>query len=140
VGKSKEKEVDQRTALEKMQDLSRDIFVSLFILVVLVIPTTYIGVRSFQPMTIPGYTGTTFANYLIDQFSNHVDMDLQTEAFLEVVVSPYASAIDVVTQLFPQLEKRNESPITLKSAPDSWWNAIQGHCIFWLERAGNYGD
>jgi hypothetical protein len=137
VGKSKEKEVDKRTALEKMQDLSRDIFVSLFILVILVIPTTYIGVRSFQPMTVPGYEKNTFANFLVDQFENHLAYEAQTIVFLEVLVSPYSAAIDLAKNIFPNLDKRETiqtSGISWKKVPDSWWLAIQEKCIYWLKK------
>lgn len=88
-------------------------------------------------MTIPGYEQTTFSEYLVGQFSNHVDMDLQTEAFLEVLVSPYAAVVDVSSELFPQLKNNGGPSISLKEVPDSWWNAIQKRCIFWLERARN---
>jgi hypothetical protein len=128
VGKSKEKEVDKRTAWEKMQDLSRDIFVSLFILVVLVIPTAYIGVRTFHPMTVPGYENTTFANYMVDQFSYHLGEDVQQVAFLKILVAPYKSGLEVLVKLFSQKNTSfnyTRDQFTWRELPSAWWTAIQ---------------
>ena len=138
VGKMGPKEDDKRTRGEKIQDITRDIFVFLVILLVLVIPTTYIVIRGSQPMTIPGYEDVTFFQYLKDQFVNHVDDDMQTRAFFEVMVSPYAAVIEVATKLNPEIDTRTKgqvSSITLRDVPDSWWASIQNHCIFWLKRA-----
>jgi hypothetical protein len=131
-----EKKNTKTQVLEKVQDVSRDVFVTMFILIVFVIPTIYIGVRAFQPMTLPNYTNTTFYGYLKDQFVNHVDENLATQTFLEVLVSPYAAAIKVVTQLYPNLDSRTkgQSPeITWRDVPNAWWTGIQKECIYWLD-------
>lgn len=88
-------------------------------------------------MTILGYENTTFANYLVDQFENHLAYEAQTTVFLEVLVSPYSAAIDVAKNMFPNLDKREtvQMPsISWKEVPNFWWSSIQEKCVYWLKK------
>ncbi len=126
------KEDDKRTRGEKIQDTTRDIFVFLVILFIFVIPTIYIGVRTFQPMTLPGYSDRTFNNFIQDEFKNHLREDAQLVAFLKILITPYSSGIDVIVRIFPKLDQRIESKkssIILSDVPNVWWASIQEECV-----------
>ncbi len=137
VGKMQPNEDDERTRGEKIQDTTRDIFVFLVILFVFVIPTIYIAVRTFQPMTLPGYEDITFAEYIKYQFTERIDYDVQIRAIWYVIAAPYYAVVDVLSEIFPNIvnnPKDQFSTITLKDIPDAWWINIQRESVFWLSR------
>jgi hypothetical protein len=130
-----EKKKTKTQVLEKVQDISRDVFVTLLILIVFVVPTIYIGVRAFQPMTLPGYENISLAEFIQDQFLHRVADNLQTYAFLEVLVSPYAATIDVFSQLNIRNKQNEQTLLSWKEIPNAWWLSIEKYCVFWINRA-----
>jgi hypothetical protein len=137
VGNRRPKENDKRTKMEKIQDTTRDIFVLLVIFFVFVIPTIYIGVRSFQPMTLPGYEDITFAEYIKYQFTERMDYDVQIKAIWYVVAAPYYAVVDVLSEIFPNIiaNSKDQYPtITWKDIPNAWWINIQRESVYWLNR------
>lgn len=132
MGKKNEEVVDTRTTPEKIQDIVRDVFIGLFILLFFILPTAYIGIRSFQPMTIPGYENSTYSLFLVDQFTNHLGADVQQVAFLKILIAPCKSAILLLSQelsLNSVQTPESNRPVSILQIPDVWWTGIQEETI-----------
>ncbi len=135
MGKMQPNEDDERTKGEKIQDTTRDIFVFLVILLVFIIPTTYIVIRGSQPMTIPGYENTTLYEFVKNKFIYEINPDSQFMAFLYTSISPYSAFFTTLKQLYPDIDYRTKGQtplISIENVPNAWWDNIQKECIHWL--------